>query len=50
MAAALVVAESSESELVQSLPIELNSSLTSFLVVDTDLPPVIGLAIEATVG
>ena len=42
MAAALVVALSSESEFEQSLPIELSSSLTSLRVVDMDLPPVTG--------
>ena len=45
VAAALVVAESSESDVVLSLPIELSSSLTSLRVVEIDRPPVIGLIV-----
>ena len=41
-ASALVLALNSDSELEQSLPIELSPSATSLRVVDTDLPPVIG--------
>ena len=45
VAAALVVAESSESDVVLSLPMELSSSLTSLRVVEIDRPPVIGLIV-----